>query len=109
MMPLQLQQTEHHLSNPAFSSFLDFARWVAAFIVFAGHLRNPLFLGFADLGSEKTSLLINAWYFVTGLFGEAVIVFFVLSGYLIGGGKCFEVSAMFQKQLGRRGGNRGFR
>ncbi len=85
MMPLQLQQTEHHLSNPAFSSFLDFARWVAAFIVFAGHLRNPLFLGFADLGSEKTSLLINAWYFVTGLFGEAVIFFFVLSGYLIGG------------------------
>jgi peptidoglycan/LPS O-acetylase OafA/YrhL len=31
-------------------------------------------------------MLIKAFYFVTGLGGEAVIVFFVISGFLVGGG-----------------------
>lgn len=77
--------TIEHLKNPSFSSFLDLSRWVAAWIVFVGHLRNPLFFGFSDIGDAARNPLILGWYFVTGWFGEAVIIFFVLSGYLVGG------------------------
>lgn len=77
--------TVDHLRNPAFSSFLDLARWTAAWLVFVGHLRNPLFFGFSDIGASASNPLVVGWYFVTGWFGEAVIVFFVLSGFLIGG------------------------
>jgi peptidoglycan/LPS O-acetylase OafA/YrhL len=71
--------------NPAFASFLDMARWMAAAIVLFGHLRDPLFLGYGAVAAADRTVWVMAWYFVTGWFGEAVIVFFVLSGYLVGG------------------------
>lgn len=73
------------VQREAFKSFLDLARWMAAAIVFLGHLRNPLFFGYGDLVMADRTLPVLGWYFVTGWFGEAVIVFFVLSGYLVGG------------------------
>lgn len=73
------------VQNPHFASFLDCMRWVAASIVFLGHLRDPLFLGYGSLSEAERNPLVQAWYFVTGWFGPAVIVFFVLSGYLVGG------------------------
>lgn len=73
------------VQNPRFASFLDCTRWVAASIVFLGHLRDPLFLGYGSLTAAERNPLVQAWYFVTGWFGPAVIVFFVLSGYLVGG------------------------
>lgn len=76
------------LENPTFVSFLDLARWTSAWIVFLGHLRDPLFLGYESLSPGDRPLLVKAWYFVTGWFGAAVIVFFVLSGYLVGGVAC---------------------
>ena len=72
--------------NQTLGSFLDLARWVAAVIVFFGHLRNPLFLGYESLPADNRLAVVQAWYFVTGWHAEAVIVFFVLSGYLVGGG-----------------------
>ncbi|GGD31880.1 acyltransferase family protein [Aureimonas glaciei] len=71
--------------NPAFASFLDMARWMAAVIVLLGHLRDPLFLGYGAVAAADRTVPVMIWYFVTGWFGEAVIVFFVLSGYLVGG------------------------
>ena len=73
------------LARPDFQSFLDLARWAAAALVFVGHLRNPLFLGYPSLPADDRNLIVQGWYFVTGWFGEAVIVFFVLSGLLVGG------------------------
>lgn len=73
------------LERSEFQSFLDLARWVAAAIVFFGHLRNPLFLGYGSLTEVDRNFIVQGWFFVTGWFGEAVIVFFVLSGFLIGG------------------------
>lgn len=73
------------LDNPTFTAFLDFSRWMAALIVFLGHLRNPMFLGYGALPPESRTLLVGGWYFVTGWHAEAVVVFFVLSGYLVGG------------------------
>ena len=68
-----------------FASFLDLTRWTAAMIVFLGHLRDPLFLGYGSLVASDRNLGVQFWYFITGWFSEAVIVFFVLSGYLVGG------------------------
>lgn len=79
------QRIHSDLARPDFQSFLDLARWAAAALVFVGHLRNPLFLGYASLPADDRNPIVQGWYFVTGWFGEAVIVFFILSGFLIGG------------------------
>lgn len=60
---------------------LDFARGVAAILVLIGHLRAFYFPQFQEL--ESPGLLIKLVYFVTGFGYEAVIVFFVLSGFFI--------------------------
>lgn len=65
------------------SSFLNTARWWAAFAVLAAHTRHLVMVDAAHL--ERRGLLNKALYFVTGLGHEAVIVFFVISGYLVGG------------------------
>lgn len=65
-------------------SFLDMARWIAAAVVFTSHLRDPLFLGYPDIPIAERTWCVKAWYFLTGLHAEAVVVFFVLSGFLVG-------------------------
>ena len=81
-------RTLYDIKNPTFTSFLDLARWICAGIVFLGHLRGTLFLSFEGLAAADRGLLVTVWYFVTGWLGEAVIVFFVLSGYLVGAIAC---------------------
>ena len=54
-------------------------------MVFVGHLRNPMFLGYGAVSPADRILPVKLWYFLTGWHAEAVIVFFVLSGYLVGG------------------------
>lgn len=73
------------LRNPTLISYLDLSRWLAAAIVFLGHLRGPLFLGYSDVPIESRTPWVKLWYFATGLHAEAVIVFFVLSGLLVAG------------------------
>lgn len=77
--------TLQDLQRESFVSFLDLARWSAASIVFLGHLRDPLFQGYASVPQSDRNAFVQIWYFVSGLSYEAVIVFFVLSGYLVGG------------------------
>jgi len=62
---------------------LDLVRGVSALLVMLGHLRGFLFLDFCDL--ERAGLLTKLFYFATGLGHQAVMVFFVLSGYFVGG------------------------
>lgn len=64
------------------SIFIDTLRWFSAFLVVSGHIRSVLF---SDYMPSITQPLIKAFYFVTGFGHQAVIVFFVLSGYLVGG------------------------
>lgn len=69
-----------HISKLA-SSRLDLLRGTAALCVFFGHSR-ALFLGeFEQAHSDAT--LVRGFYFLTGLGHQAVIVFFVLSGFLV--------------------------
>ena len=56
--------------NKSTSTFLDCARWLAAFFVVFGHAAH---------------MLIPDRYFLTELGHCAVVVFFVVSGYLVGG------------------------
>ena len=74
----------NELKNPTLISFLDLSRWLAAAIVFISHLRNPLFVSYGDINPDNLNIFIQAWYFITGWEGEAVIIFFVLSGLLVG-------------------------
>ena len=62
---------------------LDLVRGVAALAVCLGHLRAVLFIDYAQL--ETSSLSQKFFYASTSLGHEAVMVFFVLSGYFVGG------------------------
>ncbi len=69
--------------SPLLSARLNCLRWVAALLVLISHLKPILFVEYANL--QHKSVLINAFYFVTGLGHEAVVIFFVMSGLLVGG------------------------
>lgn len=69
--------------SPAYTSALNFFRWMAAFLVVIQHLRHMLFVEYGAV-VHKT-LFLKAFYFVTGLGTPAVMVFFVMSGLLVGG------------------------
>jgi peptidoglycan/LPS O-acetylase OafA/YrhL len=61
---------------------LNALRALAAVLVAVGHLRALLFVDYAD---ASHSLANKVFYAVTGVGHPAVVVFFVLSGYWVGG------------------------
>jgi peptidoglycan/LPS O-acetylase OafA/YrhL len=63
--------------------WLDLVRGLSSLAVCAGHLRGVMFVPFQTLGSS--SLLTKAFYAATSLGHDAVMVFFVLSGFFVGG------------------------
>jgi peptidoglycan/LPS O-acetylase OafA/YrhL len=69
-------------ANPG-SAHLDALRAVSALVVFAGHVRQYLFVQWTP--AFRGNLPARIIYFTTGFGHEAVMVFFVLSGYLVGG------------------------
>ncbi len=67
--------------NPA----LDLVRATAAFLVFFCHLRGHFFVAWGDLDPSCRTTL-NFCLFTLGRLGrESVMIFFALSGYLVGG------------------------
>ena len=62
---------------------LDCLRGIAALLVVLEHLRAFLFVPFAKLGAS--GVLTKAFYLLTGWGHQAVMIFFVLSGFLVGG------------------------
>ena len=67
----------------AFSTSLDCIRWLAAMAVVLTHVRDISAIDYSAVSNN--GVLIKAFYFATGFGAEAVIVFFVISGYLVGG------------------------
>ncbi|WP_454762134.1 acyltransferase family protein [Caulobacter segnis] len=75
------------LSRPveaaAFSVWLDLFRWTAAFAVLLAHLALVTLKPYATV--PNPSLIFKAYVFLAGFAHQGVMVFFVLSGYLVGG------------------------
>lgn len=69
--------------NANLSSFLNVSRWFAAFLVVIAHIRHLIWIDYADVIHK--SIVVKGVYFITGLGHKAVIIFFVVSGYLVGG------------------------
>jgi peptidoglycan/LPS O-acetylase OafA/YrhL len=74
------------LEKPAFkyttaSILLDLLRGLAALLVLLGHWRNLLFIDYPQLTAHKLMLLVP--YALSSAGHQAVVIFFVLSGYLI--------------------------
>jgi len=69
--------------SPGVSDTLNCCRWVAALLVMIGHLRDFLFVGYDQI--QGAGLPAKAFYFITGFGHHAVMIFFVMSGFLVGG------------------------
>jgi peptidoglycan/LPS O-acetylase OafA/YrhL len=67
----------------ALSHFLNFSRALAALLVLLFHIRSSLVVPYDSL--EVHTWLSSATFVVTAFGHDAVIIFFVLSGYLVGG------------------------
>jgi len=65
--------------------WLDLIRFSAALIVVTAHARAISFVEYGGLVDSEKTLLITVFYAVTRIANEAVVVFFVLSGFLVGG------------------------
>lgn len=65
--------------------WLDTMRFLAAFMVLLSHARNTFSPPFGDLPIDQQNIFSMAFTLFCRMGHEAVIVFFVLSGFLVGG------------------------
>lgn len=72
-------------SDPAVIPWLDLMRFVAAFLVVLAHARTLVFVRYSELDPDSQGLLTALGFAITRFGNEAVVLFFVLSGYLVGG------------------------
>lgn len=72
------------------SPWLDVARAFAAWVVCFAHARSFFMVDYAQ---SNAGALGGVFYLVTGLHHQAVMVFFVLSGYFVGGALAREVKS----------------
>jgi peptidoglycan/LPS O-acetylase OafA/YrhL len=69
--------------NSGTSDFLNASRWIAAFLVVLGHVFSISMAHYYDIPDR--SLVLRGLHFFSGFGHTAVIVFFVISGFLVGG------------------------
>jgi len=67
--------------NKRTSHFLDLSRAASAFLVLIGHIHMVLFV---DIEKSKLFSVGSFFNFISSYAHQAVIVFFVLSGFLVG-------------------------
>lgn len=65
--------------------WLDLIRYIAALLVVVGHFRAEFFVNYDDLAASQKGATMSILYVMTSLGHVSVIIFFVLSGYLVGG------------------------
>ncbi len=73
------------LENKQHFYWLDLIRFLAAFEVMLCHYRGTFFVEYGLLPVEQQNIFSQIFYFTTRLGHEAVLIFFVLSGLLVGG------------------------
>ena len=69
--------------NEGLSTWLNHVRWMSAFLVLIGHVRSFFFIPFRMI--EQPTWFDRGFYAITNLQDEAVLCFFAISGYLVGG------------------------
>lgn len=72
--------------SPQVSRFIDTARWIAAFAVLVTHVNANALVILADIPASARGVIAYGVWFFYGFAHQAVVVFFVLSGFLVGGG-----------------------
>ena len=65
--------------------WLDAMRFIAAFMVLLSHARNTFFPAYCDLPADQHNIVTMAITMFCRMGHEAVIIFFILSGFLVGG------------------------
>lgn len=65
--------------------WLDWIRFLAALVVVLGHARNDHWVAWNEIEASSRNVAALGFFALTRLGEEAVLVFFVLSGYLVGG------------------------
>lgn len=75
-------KTQHNNPN---IPWLDLMRFVAAFMVMFSHARTLVFERYSELDPDSQGIFTAIGFAITRLGNEAVVLFFVLSGYLVGG------------------------
>jgi peptidoglycan/LPS O-acetylase OafA/YrhL len=83
MSPPRTQAAPARFADSWASIYFDSLRGLAAFFVMFGHWRNIFFLDYPQLGAVARWWALP--YMLASAGHQAVIVFFVLSGYFIGG------------------------
>lgn len=73
--------------------WIDWMRFLAALEVFLFHLRGSVFEPYDQFAPAHKNVVVIGWFAITHFGGEAVLFFFVLSGYLVGGGLIERVRA----------------
>ncbi|MFT4098337.1 MAG: acyltransferase [Rhodoblastus sp.] len=76
---------QHSLSSQV-SRFIDAARWIAAIAVLFTHVEANALVRLADMPADARGPLAYLAWLLYGFAHQAVVVFFVLSGFLVGGG-----------------------
>lgn len=75
--------------------WLDLVRFIAAFLVLICHFRGAFFQEYTLLLGQQQNIVTFIFYSITRLGAEAVLIFFVLSGFLVGGGNNKESSKWY--------------
>jgi peptidoglycan/LPS O-acetylase OafA/YrhL len=82
-VPGSLANPTPPFSRSRASVSLDAIRGIAALLVLSDHTRHAFFVEYHEVLRHRTALLLP--YLVTATGHQAVIIFFVLSGFLVGG------------------------
>ncbi len=65
--------------------WLDVIRFFAAFAVVGVHVRSEMFMTYSELVPESQNLFTKILFFINSFGVQGVLVFFILSGFLVGG------------------------
>lgn len=87
-MKIMHTQTRHTTSQPNSRiqlHWLDWLRFIAALLVVVSHARGGLWVDWGRLAEASKTIPAAFLFAVTRVGAESVLVFFVLSGFLVGG------------------------
>lgn len=78
-------RSENHTAKADQLPWLDWARFAAAFLVLGVHCRAFTFMTYGQLPHSQQRIGVEVFFGLTRIGEEAVLLFFVLSGFLVGG------------------------